>query len=211
MSTFTFSVLLQFPYTISREIVFQIRTAACKQTYKAPGTLKDLKSHEWWFSLDAWLSLTHSPVYCSTAHTGKRSVDVCAINTVFYILTSWRAFCDEFWIYYLPSLDIAVNLRMCMFKPEIKKTSALLIFLWVCLCGSWLLPSLRILAGLKDYKLITGTLLLLGSSFHAAFLLYSIQRMLYGGILAYPYALSFSLYWKELQVGWMDCAWASNG
>lgn len=88
-----------------------------------------------------------------------------------------------------------------MFKPEIKKTSALLIFLWVCLCGSSLLPSLRILSGLKDYKLITGTLLLLGSSFHAAFLLYNIQMMLYGGILAYPYALSFSLYWKELQVG----------
>jgi len=60
-------------------------------------------------------------VNCSIAHTGKGSIDVCAINTVFYILTSRRALCNEFWIDYLPCFDIAIDLGyICEYKILVK-------------------------------------------------------------------------------------------
>lgn len=65
---------------------------------------------EWQFCLSASLISIRSPVNCSIADTGERSINVCAINTVFYILTSRRAFGNEFWIDYLPRLDITINL-----------------------------------------------------------------------------------------------------
>lgn len=91
-------------------------TRNCKEIKK-----KEIPALKWQFCLSASLISTHSPVNRSIADTGKRSINVCAINTVFYILTSRRAFCNEFWIDYLPRLDITINLGyICECKILVK-------------------------------------------------------------------------------------------
>lgn len=111
-------VFLAGSLLVQQNAIKPTRQWELQRAWKAESSLHLTDSFVW---VPCSFKLTHSPVNCSIAHTGKGSINVCAINTVFYILTSRRAFCNEFWVDYLPGLNIAIDLGyICECKILVK-------------------------------------------------------------------------------------------